>query len=109
MSQDRLGSTWHAAKHLEAASQISRDLGEWPQVAEYARQAGGFFAQAGRPGAGADALARGAKQLEEASPAEAHALYREALDMYEVDGKEGQVRGGWGGGLGRCLWLWFWF
>jgi hypothetical protein len=52
---------------------------------------------------GADALARTAKQLEEASPADAHALYREALDMYEVDGKEGQVggQGGcWGGGWG---------
>jgi hypothetical protein len=46
--------------------------------------------------AGADALARGAKQLEEASPSDAHALYKEALDMYEVDGKEGQVRSGRG-------------
>ena len=43
---------------------------------------------------GADALARTAKQLEEASPADANALYNEALDMYEVDGKEGQVSEG---------------
>ncbi|KIY98118.1 Gamma-soluble NSF attachment protein [Monoraphidium neglectum] len=91
MSQDKIGSTWHAAKHLESASQISRDLGEWGSVADFARQAAGYFAQAGRPTAGADALARGAKQLEEASPSDAHALYKEALDMYEVDGKEGQA------------------
>lgn len=44
-------------------------------------------------GAAGEALARSAKDLEETSPADAHALYREALDMYEVDGKEGQV--GW--------------
>ncbi|GBF87878.1 gamma-soluble NSF attachment protein [Raphidocelis subcapitata] len=91
MSQEKIGSTWHAAKHLETASQISKDLGDWAQVAEFARQAASAFAQAGRPTAGADALSRGAKQLEEASPSDAHALYSEALDMYEVDGKEGQA------------------
>jgi hypothetical protein len=53
MSQDKIGSTWHAAKHLESASQISRDLGEWGSVADFARQAAGYFAQAGRPTAGA--------------------------------------------------------
>lgn len=91
MSQEKIGSTWHAAKHLEVASQISKDLGDWPQVAEYARQAANAFAQSGRPTAGGDALARGAKQLEEASPSDAHALYSESLDLYEADGKEGQA------------------
>lgn len=91
MSQDKLGSTWHAAKHLESASQISRDLGDWKQVADFTRQAANSFAQAGRPTAGADTLARGAKQLEDASPSDAHALYEEALEMYEVDGKQGQA------------------
>lgn len=52
-SQERIGSGWHAAKHLETAAQLSRDLGEWPAVAEFARQAGQQYAQAGRPLAGA--------------------------------------------------------
>mgnify|MGYP003590740450 CR=1 FL=1 len=41
--------------------------------------------------AAADALARGAKALEEKSPAEASALYLEAIEQYENDGKESQV------------------
>jgi hypothetical protein len=41
--------------------------------------------------AAADALARGAKVLEEQSPADATALYLEAVEMYENDGKEAQV------------------
>lgn len=39
----------------------------------------------------ADALARGAKVLEEQAPADASALYLEAVEMYENDGKEAQV------------------
>lgn len=42
--------------------------------------------------AAADALARGAKALEERSPAEASALYLEAIEYYENDGKESQVQ-----------------
>jgi gamma-soluble NSF attachment protein len=41
--------------------------------------------------AGADALARGARALEDASPSEASALYAEALELYESDGKEAQA------------------
>lgn len=41
--------------------------------------------------AAADALARGARVLEEQSPADATALYLEAVEMYENDGKEAQV------------------
>lgn len=41
--------------------------------------------------AAADALARGAKVLEEQSPTDATALYLEAIEMYENDGKETQV------------------
>ena len=55
-----------------------------------------------RPPPAGEALARGAQQLEEASPADAHALYREALDMYDVDGKQGQV-GAPGGPKGRAV------
>lgn len=55
-----------------------------------------------RVAAGGDALARGAKQLEEASPSDAHALYSESLDLYEADGKEGQVRRPGRGPLGAA-------
>jgi hypothetical protein len=41
--------------------------------------------------AAADALARGAKVLEEQSPADATAMYLEAIELYENDGKEAQV------------------
>lgn len=41
--------------------------------------------------AAADALARGARVLEDQSPADATALYLEAIEMYENDGKEAQV------------------
>lgn len=41
--------------------------------------------------AAADALARGAKSLEEKSPTDASALYQEAIEYYENDGKESQV------------------
>jgi hypothetical protein len=39
----------------------------------------------------ADALARGAKALEDKAPAEASALYGEAIEQYESDGKEAQA------------------
>lgn len=53
MAQDRLGSGWHAGKLLEAAAAASKDLGDWPKAADFARQAGAAYAQAGRPTAGA--------------------------------------------------------
>jgi hypothetical protein len=41
--------------------------------------------------AAADALARGAKALEDKAPDVASALYGEALEQYESDGKEAQA------------------
>jgi hypothetical protein len=41
--------------------------------------------------AAADALARGAKALEDKAPAEASALFGEAIEQYEADGKEAQA------------------
>ncbi|WIA40993.1 hypothetical protein OEZ86_004636 [Tetradesmus obliquus] len=90
-SQEKIGSVWHAAKHLETCGAISKDLGQYEQMAEFYRQAGSYFAQAGRISAAADALARGAKALEDKAPTEASALYGEALEHYESDGKEAQA------------------
>eukprot|EP00879_Flechtneria_rotunda_P010828 GHRR01011317.1.p1 GENE.GHRR01011317.1~~GHRR01011317.1.p1 ORF type:complete len:180 (+),score=44.44 GHRR01011317.1:217-756(+) len=51
-SQEKIGSVWHAAKHLETCGQISKDLGQLDKMADFIRQAGSFFAQAGRLSAG---------------------------------------------------------
>jgi hypothetical protein len=60
-SQDKLGSGWHAAKHLETAAQLSRDLLQWGAAADFARQAAAAYAQAGRPTAGEGAGLGGAR------------------------------------------------
>jgi hypothetical protein len=52
-SQEKIGSPWHAAKHLETCSTISKDLGQLERVADFSRQAGSLYAQAGRMAAGA--------------------------------------------------------
>eukprot|EP00879_Flechtneria_rotunda_P005030 GHRR01005306.1.p1 GENE.GHRR01005306.1~~GHRR01005306.1.p1 ORF type:complete len:315 (+),score=87.96 GHRR01005306.1:217-1161(+) len=90
-SQEKIGSVWHAAKHLETCGQISKDLGQLDKMADFIRQAGSFFAQAGRLSAAADALSRGAKSLEDKAPHEASTLYLEAIEHYETDGKETQA------------------
>ncbi|KAF6259209.1 gamma-soluble NSF attachment protein-like protein [Scenedesmus sp. NREL 46B-D3] len=115
-SQENIGSVWHAAKHLEICGAISKDLGQHEQVAEFYRQAGSYFAQAGRISAAADALARGAKALEDKAPAAASALYGEAIEHYESDGKEAQAtdvfrqaiallvkRQAWSDAVGMCM------
>jgi hypothetical protein len=51
-SQEKIGSVWHAAKHLELCGAISKDLGQHEQMADFYRQAGSYFAQAGRISAG---------------------------------------------------------
>lgn len=51
-SQEKLGSAWHAAKHLETCSTISKDLGQMDRVTDYCRQASAQYAQAGRMTAG---------------------------------------------------------
>lgn len=52
-SQEKIGSPWHAAKHLETCSNISKDLGQLDKVADFSRQAGALYASAGRMAAGA--------------------------------------------------------
>lgn len=51
-SQERIGSVWHAAKHLETCGAISKDLNQYDRMADFYRQAGNYFAQAGRVSAG---------------------------------------------------------
>lgn len=51
-SQEKIGSAWHAAKHMETCSAISKDLGQFDRVADFSRQAGSLYAAAGRMAAG---------------------------------------------------------
>lgn len=52
-SQEKIGSIWHAAKHLETCGAISKELNQPDKMADFYRQAGNYFAQAGRVSAGA--------------------------------------------------------
>jgi hypothetical protein len=51
-SQEKIGSAWHAAKHMETCSAISKDLAQFDRVADFSRQAGSLYAAAGRMAAG---------------------------------------------------------
>lgn len=159
-AQEKLGSPWHAAKHMETCGTISKELGAWPKVTEFYRAASELYVEAGRTAegelgwapcpqhpahapaagsqrharhgarwrrpvhpsatqpttqadtymhtshctsscrvctdclyAGADALAKGAKLVEASSPGEATNMYKEAVTLYETDGKQAQVGG----------------
>lgn len=51
-SQEKIGSVWHAAKHLETCANISKDLNQLDKFAEFVRQSAHYFAEAGRVSAG---------------------------------------------------------
>jgi hypothetical protein len=112
-AQEKQGSHWHAAKHMETAGEICRQLQEWEQLGNYYQRAAQLYQEAGRAStgappppaarrarpaarrcsgprmaaahqrarrpspwrAGADALARAAKALEEKEPKMSYDLY----------------------------------
>ncbi|KAL8108566.1 hypothetical protein AgCh_024875 [Apium graveolens] len=86
--QEMLSSPWDAAKHMESAAALAQELGNWREVADFYRQASVFYIECGRAQPASDALAKGARALEEAVPDEAVTLYTEACDTLEEDGKE---------------------
>ena len=63
------GTEWHAAKHLESAAQISKDMEQWPATADFARRASQLYIDAGKLGTGAECMGRAARWLETGSPA----------------------------------------
>eukprot|EP00195_Chlamydomonas_chlamydogama_P008641 CAMPEP_0202893498 /NCGR_PEP_ID=MMETSP1392-20130828/3070_1 /ASSEMBLY_ACC=CAM_ASM_000868 /TAXON_ID=225041 /ORGANISM="Chlamydomonas chlamydogama, Strain SAG 11-48b" /LENGTH=310 /DNA_ID=CAMNT_0049577851 /DNA_START=30 /DNA_END=962 /DNA_ORIENTATION=- len=92
LCQEKIGSSWHAAKHLEACGDICKLQGWFDRLASYYRQAADAYAQAGKLTTGADALAKGARALEENDRATAIQMLLEACDHYENEGKEVQGR-----------------
>ncbi|CAL5347578.1 unnamed protein product [Camellia sinensis] len=79
---------WDAAKHLESAAALAKELGSWSEVADFYRRASELYNECGRSQPASDALARGARVLEDNAPAEAIRLYTDACDILEEDGKE---------------------
>ncbi|KAM7264701.1 hypothetical protein ACFE04_002384 [Oxalis oulophora] len=79
---------WDAAKHMETAAALAKDLAKWNEVADFYRRASELYVQCGRPQPASDALAKGARALEDAVPEDAIQLYTDACVILEDDGKE---------------------
>ncbi|KAK6932029.1 hypothetical protein RJ641_001653 [Dillenia turbinata] len=87
-AQEMLSSPWDAAKHMESAGAVAKELGNWNEVADFYRRASNLYIECGRSQPASDALAKGARALEETVPDEAVQLYTEACSILEEDGKE---------------------
>ncbi|KAG2689571.1 hypothetical protein I3843_09G144300 [Carya illinoinensis] len=86
--QEMLSSHWDAAKHMESAAYLAKELGNWNEVADFYRRASELYIVCGRSQPASDALAKGARVLEDAVPDEAIQLYTDACSILEEDGKE---------------------
>eukprot|EP00242_Pyramimonas_sp_CCMP2087_P002326 CAMPEP_0198232372 /NCGR_PEP_ID=MMETSP1445-20131203/115697_1 /TAXON_ID=36898 /ORGANISM="Pyramimonas sp., Strain CCMP2087" /LENGTH=314 /DNA_ID=CAMNT_0043913043 /DNA_START=126 /DNA_END=1070 /DNA_ORIENTATION=- len=88
-AQEKLGSPWHGAKHLETAGRLAKESGSsLVEVESFFKRACVLYAEAGRGQTGADALSRGAKILEDMNADAAYRLYMEAVEMYQNEGKD---------------------
>ncbi|XP_062161456.1 gamma-soluble NSF attachment protein [Alnus glutinosa] len=86
--QEMLSSPWDAAKHMESAAALAKELGKFSEVADFYRRASELYTVCGRSQPASDALAKGARALEDAVPDEAIQLYTDACSILEEDGKE---------------------
>jgi hypothetical protein len=55
-SQEKIGSIFHAAKHLETCANISKELSQHDKMADFIRQSANYFSTAGRISAGGQLL-----------------------------------------------------
>ncbi|PWZ17490.1 Gamma-soluble NSF attachment protein [Zea mays] len=85
---EMISSPWDAAKHMESAAALAKELGRWNEVSDFYHRASELYIECGRPQPASDALAKGASALEEKSPEEAIKMYDEACSVLEEDGKE---------------------
>ncbi|KAH6782278.1 gamma-soluble NSF attachment protein [Perilla frutescens var. hirtella] len=86
--QEMLASPWDAAKHMESAAAVAKEVGNWNEVADFYRRASELYIECGRSQPASDALGKGARALEDALPDEAIQLYTDACTVLEEDGKE---------------------
>ena len=52
-AQDKIGSPWHAAKHMEAAADICKQQKMWDRVGEFYKNAAEYYLSAGKGTTGA--------------------------------------------------------
>ncbi|KAK7304063.1 hypothetical protein RJT34_15073 [Clitoria ternatea] len=86
--QEILSSPWDAAKHMESAAALAKDLRQWKEVEDFYRRASELYMECGRPQPASDALAKGARALEDTMSEEAVQLYTDACTILEEDGRE---------------------
>ncbi|XP_010941574.1 gamma-soluble NSF attachment protein [Elaeis guineensis] len=86
--QEMISSPWDAAKHMESAAALAKELGRWNEVSDHYRRASELYIECGRSQPASDALAKAARALEDVAPDEAVRLYTDACVVLEEDGKE---------------------
>ncbi|OMO82634.1 NSF attachment protein [Corchorus olitorius] len=86
--QEMLSSPWDAAKHMENAAGLAKELRNWTEVIDFYRKASELYMQCDRPQPASDALAKGARAVEDTKPDDAIQLYTDACVILEDDGKE---------------------
>lgn len=86
--QEMLSSPWEAAKNIESAAAMSKELRNWKEVGDLYRRASELYIECGRSQPASDALANGARALEDSLPEEAIKLYTDACTILEEDGGE---------------------
>lgn len=52
---------WDAAKHMESAAALAKELGNWNEVTDFYRRASELYMECGRPQPASDALAKAAR------------------------------------------------
>lgn len=52
---------WDAARHMESAAYLAKELGNWNEVADFYRRASELYIVCGRSQPASDALAKGAR------------------------------------------------
>lgn len=106
---------WDAAKHMESAAALAKEVGNWGEVSDFYRMASEYYTECGRSQPATDALAKGARlwcsscvivsdllfekclnllnyfifysALEEAVPEDAIQMYADACTIFEEDEK----------------------
>lgn len=77
-------SLFHAAKSLDQAMLVCKDLNDFNSIRNLAERACHLYQQHGSPQSGAASLDKAAKILEKNYPQEALALFQHALDVSMV-------------------------
>lgn len=86
--QEMLSSPWEAAKNIESAAAMSKELRNWTDVKDLYQRASELYIECERSQPAADALAKGARALEDSLPEESIKLYTDACTILEEDGAE---------------------